>query len=214
MSKLEAVIFDYDGVLGETMELNFSAWQSAFRERGAEITRDDYFLLEGNQIIEVARILAQKNCMQDADYNSIVLAKEKNFRRNGTVPLYPGVKEFIELLKQKGKKRAVVSAAYYDRLASTNEPGFLDNFDVIVTGDRIIRGKPHPDPYLKAVEALGLSVDNCVVVENSPIGIQSAKAAGMYCIGICSTLHRKYLHQADVVVDKFSDLINLELFRF
>jgi beta-phosphoglucomutase len=81
--------------------------------------------------------------------------------------------------------------------------------DVIITGDKVYNCKPHPEPYLNAAKALSVGPLECVVVENAPVGIESAKSAGMYCIAICSTLERRYLEKADMIIDKFADLEKL-----
>ena len=83
---------------------------------------------------------------------------------------------------------------------------FLEKMDVIITGDKVRHCKPHPESYLNAAKHLSVDPSECIVVENAPIGIKSAKDAGMYCIAICSTLEKKHLQNADKVIDKFSDL--------
>lgn len=99
-----------------------------------------------------------------------------------------------------------VSGASYVRLARSLSQEFFKNLDVIITGDKVDNCKPHPEPYLNAAKALSISPTECIVVENAPMGIESAKRAGMFCIAICSTLEKNYLQKADVVIDKFMNL--------
>jgi beta-phosphoglucomutase len=82
----------------------------------------------------------------------------------------------------------------------------LQHFQVIVSGDGVQRGKPFPDPYLAAAQALQIPIGECVVVENAPVGIISAKAAGAYCVAIASTLPQEKLRGADEVIGSFSEL--------
>ncbi len=82
-------------------------------------------------------------------------------------------------------------------------------FDVIVAGNNVKKGKPHPEPYLKAAKLLNLKIDECVVVENAPYGIESAKCAGMYCIAISTSLPREFLTRADVVIDDIGKISSL-----
>jgi beta-phosphoglucomutase len=82
-------------------------------------------------------------------------------------------------------------------------------FDYAVTGDHVKRGKPHPDPYLKAAKGLGLRPRECIVVENAPLGIESAKRAGMFCVALTTSLPREYLKRADVVVDSLEDITGI-----
>lgn len=112
----------------------------------------------------------------------------------------------INKLKKKGYLLGLVSGGSYIRLSKSLDGKFLNNFDVIITGDKVNNCKPHPEPYLSAAKALSVSPSDCVVVENAPVGIESAKKAGMYCLTICSTLNNKYLQKADKIIDKFIDL--------
>ena len=100
---------------------------------------------------------------------------------------------------------AIVSAANYARLSKTLDPSILNEFNTVITGDKIDRGKPFPDPYLMAAKELGLEPSECLVVENAPVGIEAAKNAGMYCIAITSTLDKKYLSKADKIIGNFFD---------
>jgi len=79
----------------------------------------------------------------------------------------------------------------------------------VVTGDSVKKGKPHPEPYLKAASVLGLRPKQCLVVENAPFGIASAKKAGMFCIAITTSLPRDYLKQADIIVDRLEDITGI-----
>jgi beta-phosphoglucomutase len=80
-------------------------------------------------------------------------------------------------------------------------------FDVIVTGDDTDKGKPDPDPYLKGIRKLGLNRLDCVVVENAPLGIRSAKEAGVdYVIAVTTTLDASYLQEADDIMESAADL--------
>ena len=78
-----------------------------------------------------------------------------------------------------------------------------------MSGDDSVRGKPHPDPYLNAATKLGVLPQECLVIENAPLGIKSAKRAGIYCIAICSTLDKSYLSEADKIVENIKDINNI-----
>ncbi|GAI93777.1 unnamed protein product, partial [marine sediment metagenome] len=107
----------------------------------------------------------------------------------------------------------IVTAGLSERVHNSVPLKFLSKFDVVITGDKTIRGKPFSDPYLKGAEELGLKPEECIVVENAPLGIQAAKSAGAYCIAICSTLDRSYLEEADEIVEKFEDLNTLDFIK-
>ena len=77
---------------------------------------------------------------------------------------------------------------------------------VLVTSDDVSHGKPHPEPYLKGAEGLGVAPEECVVIEDAPAGIQSARASGMKVIGMASTYATDDLEHADAVVGKFRQI--------
>ena len=85
-------------------------------------------------------------------------------------------------------------------------------FDVIICGDDIAKGKPFPDPYLEGMKKLNLEPKDCIIVENSPIGVDSAKASGSYCVAICSTLSNQYFIKADVIFDTFEGMAKSDIF--
>jgi len=124
------------------------------------------------------------------------------------------VVDLIDKLYQSYIKIAIVSASNRERLMNTVSEEIRSKFDCIISGDDTREGKPHPDPYLTASRKLGVDIRNCVVIENAPLGITSAKRAGAYCIGISSTMDKKYLQEADEVIGKFTDLFELSLIKY
>ena len=84
--------------------------------------------------------------------------------------------------------------------------GIVGLFDAIVTGDEVTNGKPDPEPYRTVAGRLGLSPSECLVIENAPLGIQSARAAGMRCLALETTLPAGRLPQADRVFSSAGDL--------
>jgi len=82
----------------------------------------------------------------------------------------------------------------------------LKEFDVIVTRNTVKKTKPYPEPYLKAAASLGLDTGDCVVIENAPMGILSAKKAGMEVLAITTTLTKDHLQKADFIADSFGEI--------
>lgn len=195
----DAVIFDFDGVLGQTMEDNFSAWHQACLEFDIELKKDEYFLLEGLNVREVARTILVKNGVSTVHLTQLAELKEQNYLQNNRFALYPGANEILSRLKTR-LPLGLVTGAGRRRLEATLPEGFIDQFSAVITGDLVERPKPYPEPYLKAVEALEVKPQNTIAVENAPMGIESAKSAGLYCIAITSTLDASHLGDADTVV--------------
>ena len=205
--KIKAVLFDYDGVLADTMGDNYRAWQYAFKGCGVSLRRRDYFLLEGYPAIDVVKIMAKKYQLgKGAPLDQVLSKKEEFYQQHHRLVFYRGVLPILRRLKKKRVRLALVSGARQERVRATVPAKFLARFDTVITADGLGRNKPWPDPYRRAVSRLHALPEECVAIENSPVGIHSAKRAGIYCVGVCSTLRRSFLMEADEVVRAFHDL--------
>jgi beta-phosphoglucomutase-like phosphatase (HAD superfamily) len=101
---------------------------------------------------------------------------------------------------------AVVTGSERVTVESFMDKFFPGIFDVIVSGEDVHYGKPYPEPYLKAVDLLGIEKEECLVVENAPMGVESAKRAGLYCVGVPTYVSPNKLSQADIVLKDHSSL--------
>ena len=121
---------------------------------------------------------------------------------------FPVVTETLQMLRKNGIKLALVTGSNLKTVTEVLKKIGVDGaFDVIVSGDDTPRGKPFPDPYLKGIVKLAVPPENSVVVENAPLGLTSAKAAGVsYVIGVTTTLPAEYLKSADDIMPSFADL--------
>jgi beta-phosphoglucomutase len=207
--KYKAILFDFDGVLGKTMEDNYNAWVHSLAPYGIKIKREEYFLMEGAPPKKVAEIFLKKNHLGLEFVGDIVRSKERYYLENRKFSLYDGVQELLEYLKADGYQLGLVTGASHQRLMGTNITSLLSLFDVLITGDQINHGKPSPEPYLQGASKLLAPPSECLVIENAPLGIESAKKAGMLCIAICSTLSKKHLSQADKVLNSIKELSSL-----
>ena len=209
LKKYEAILFDFDGVLGKTMEDNYKAWVHSLTPYGIQVEREEYFLMEGAPPKKVAEIFLKKNHLGLESVGDIVQIKEAHYLENRSFSLYKGVEELVTSLKVNGLKLGLVTGAGRQRLMNTGITPFLNQFDVLVTGDQVVHGKPSPEPYLLGAQKLNITPSHCLVVENAPLGIESAKKAGMYCVAICSTLGREHLRLADEILNTISELPSL-----
>lgn len=203
-SRFKGILFDFDGTLADTMESHCRAWQVAFSEYGISLKESDYFPLEGLGLSEIAKIFG-KGC-SSSDLNEIVRKKKEYYIRNHQMYFYPGIEKLIKQLNNKKIPMGIVTAGHLDQLKGSVPHHFLEQFNVIVTGEQFTRGKPHPDPYLRGAKDLGLEPVKCVAIENAPIGVESAKKADIYCIAVCTTVGPDHLSQADEVVQNIEDL--------
>ena len=206
-TKPKAFLFDFDGTLANTMIYHFLAWKKTMFDVGINISEEDYYPLEGMKLIKVAEILCNKYNKKLNNYEELVKNKIKYFNRGGgKFELYPGVKNFLNLLEQNNILKGIVSAGTPDQLIKAAGSDFMNKFNAIVNGDSTTRGKPFPDPYLEGLKKLDVNAHECIAVENAPLGIVSAKKAGIYCVAICSTTTRKHLKEADLILQRFNEL--------
>jgi len=198
---LKAVIFDMDGVLVDSMPYHADAWVSVFKEVGINIRREDIYDIEGSNHIGIINLVFKKagRTPEHADFLRLSHNKQEIFSKINKVKVFEGIYECINTLKNKcllavasGSDRAVV-IEFIGRF-------FPETFSAVVTGNDVKEGKPSPEPYLKAVEMLKVKKNECIVIENAPLGVESAKRAGLYCIAIPTYVKPELLKDADIVL--------------
>jgi HAD superfamily hydrolase (TIGR01509 family) len=204
---LKAIIFDFDGVLADSMPYHAHAWKLAFEKAGVEINKDDIYEIEGSNHVGIIQLMFQKmdKSPQPHQFDEIAQEKRKIFSQIANLKNFEDMDKCLSQLKNKFKL-AVVSGA--DKNAVFNMVGrfYPDVFDVIVTGEDVDNGKPSPEPYLKALGLLNVEKNECIVVENAPLGVNSAKNAGLYCVAVPTYVDPDKLDKADVVVKDHSGL--------
>lgn len=207
--KLKAVLFDYDGVIMDSMEKNCLAWKLALAAYRIKLEKIDYLVLEGLDPISIAIRLTEKSGFDQKIISAIVALKEKNFLSLGKVKPFAGVYKMLRELKKRGVLLALVSGAQRKRIFDSTPLVILNFFDVIVSSNDNIQPKPSPEPYLFALKKLSASPKDAIIVENSPLGIISANATGSYCIAISSTLQKNYLGGSDKIVATIGQLMKI-----
>ena len=119
------------------------------------------------------------------------------------------MQDLLDWIDEKGMKTALVTGTKRERVIAILEKfKLMDKFMVIITADDVMFSKPAPEPYLLAAELLDVEASECVVIENAPLGVMSAKNAGMRCIALTTTLSKMHLKQADVIADDLDEALN------
>ncbi len=204
----KAIIFDFDGVIADTMSDNLKAWQMAFENYGIKIEALDYYLLEGMGRFDIARKLTKTYNFSDSEIQNIVISKEANYRQINQFRFYDEIESILSIVKNGQYKIGLVTGASRDRIQNTLTIDIKDYFDNIITADDVENGKPNPEPYIKSCELLGVLPENAIVIENARLGIQSAKSAGCKCYAIETTLNALYLQEADLIFKNHHLLLN------
>jgi beta-phosphoglucomutase len=183
----KAVIFDLDGVLVDSMHFHYQAWSETFDKVGIDISEEEVYEREGepNKVIAMEVYKKYKGQEPNLDIlNSIIETKKEVYKRISKVQIIPGILELLTSLKDKNVKLGIVTGSTSIADTFQQHKEFLALFDVIITGEDAKKSKPAPDPYNMAVEELGISKKNSYVVENAPLGIKSAVAAGLTCFAV------------------------------
>ena len=206
---IRGVLFDFDGVLAETLPFHLKAWKVVFNELNIQPDELSILLNEGQPAWKIAQAMAKKYSLDLDENKAKHYAHLKNtiFRKN-KINIYPEIPDILNFCKQKDLKTGLVTGAVYENVKAVVPENLLSLFDVKICEGDYLSGKPSPDPYISGAEKLDLFPCDCLVVENAPLGIQSAKSAGCFCIAIMTTLHREHLAGADVILEDHKSLFH------
>ena len=185
---IKAALIDNDGVLFDSMKNHTRAWVKLMKKNGIKCTRDEFYELEGMTGSEIIKMKfktgAGKNITDD-EAHALYGVKTRYFRELGEAPIMPGAVRVLETLKDAGVQNVLVTGSQQTTLLERIDKDFPKLFgEVKVTGHDVRRGKPNPEPYLKAMAKANKKTNECIVIENAPLGVQAAHAAGCFTIGV------------------------------
>jgi len=209
---LKAVIFDMDGVIIDSEPTHMKLESETYKKLGIEITEDDHNSFVGSTSQYMWEALKNKYKLNQTLEELIEYERNLYFKHLNSeeceITLIGGVKELIEDLYDNGIKLAIASSSPLNVInAITKKFQIEEYFDVFVTGDDVKRSKPEPDIFLYASEKLGVSTDNCLVIEDSHNGVRAAKKAGIKCVGInTDAAGRQDISMADLVINNFKEV--------
>ena len=183
---MTAVIFDCDGTLVDSEPLARTAWERALAAHGYALTDADAEASVGLPYPRVHAYFAERVPLPAAEPFWGELSAELFALIDSDLVRFDDAVEAARELRSRGVPVAVASSSPRERLQRTlGRAGLLDAFDVVVSGDEVANGKPAPDMFLLAASKLGVAPEDCIVVEDSPPGVQAGVAAGMKTIGVC-----------------------------
>ncbi|MBO4802768.1 MAG: HAD-IA family hydrolase [Bacteroidaceae bacterium] len=189
-----AVFFDMDGVLFDSMPGHAFAWAKVMTEYGLPMKEVDAFVNEGRTGIGTISIFTQRYWGRDATEEEArelyrrktIVFNEYMASRGGEAPEIPGAGAVLNKVRACGMKRVLVTGSAQQSLLTRLEQHYPGHFtaDLMVTGDDVRYGKPNPEPYLMALKKAGVTANEALVVENAPLGVRAAVAAGIPTIAV------------------------------
>ncbi len=195
---IRCVLFDMDGVLFDSMPNHAIAWTRAVQQYGLSITREEVFLNEGRTGSGTINALTQRTWGRQAteeEVQNIYRTKSEIFNACPTAPPMPGAAEVLSKITRMQLLPLIVTGSGQQSLLDRLNKHYPDVFkkELMVTAFDVKLGKPHPEPYLMGLVKAGAALNSdgsplhpskAVVVENAPLGVQAAKAAGIYTIAV------------------------------
>jgi beta-phosphoglucomutase family hydrolase len=206
---IEAVIFDLDGVIAETEHAHIQAEKTTMLKHGVKISEDELHQFTGTTAKQMFTDLIRKYKL-NVTFDEIFNEKEKIMFRLLEKEVQPtkGVIELIRKLKQIGIKLGIGSSSH-KRLIEyiLKRLDIAPLFDAVVGAEDIVNSKPNPEIFLTCAKRLHVSPEACLVVEDSKLGVEAAKKAGMKCMGYRNpNSGNQDLSKADFVTNDFSKL--------
>ena len=184
---IRGVIFDLDGVLTDTSEFHYLAWQRLADEEGYPFNREINEHLRGMSRADSLRIILGERCVSAGHFQEMLERKNRYYQEliQSVTPanLLPGALELLDELRAAGIKIAIGSASKNARPV-IERLGIADRVDAVADGYSVEQQKPAPDLFLHAAAQLGLEPAQCLVVEDAASGVEAALAAGMWVVGL------------------------------
>lgn len=211
--QLKGVFFDMDGVLYDSMKNHAESWEQAMKLHDVKYPKYNSYLNEGRTgraTINWAFNKAKNRNATQHEIDSIYAAKTKLMQNLPVAPMIPHMKELITQLIHSNIQVMVVTGSNQKSLIDRICKDYQINRDLIITGADVKNGKPHPEPYLKALTKSQLSHNEVIIIENAPLGIQSAVAANIFTIAInTGILDNKTLAEAGAngIINNSNELI-------
>jgi beta-phosphoglucomutase family hydrolase len=181
-------IFDCDGTLADTMPLHYRAWTRIVAELGGSFPEELFYQLGGKPTAQIFGLLRDEHGLKVGDVQKAAERKEEYFLE--MIHEIKPIEAVLQIARRWHgiKPMAVASGGFRRQVEQTLDTlGIRSLFDAVVCVEDYARGKPFPDPFLEAARRLSVLPTECLVFEDSPLGVQAAEAAGMQCVFVPRT---------------------------
>lgn len=208
MRKFQGILFDMDGVLIDSEPVHIQKWIEVLKDFGISVDRSYFDSFIGVPDEEIASRIKEKFNLK-IEQDNLLKAKRKRYWQYIESELSPSSTLIESIHSLERYKLGVVTASKKSEAEIiTNRIGVYSMFQVIVSCDETLRNKPFPDIYLKASDYLGISTKDLIAIEDSVFGVQSAKAAGLFVVGVTNSLPGIRHENADYVCENTLDAIS------
>ena len=184
-----AALIDMDGTLYDSMPRHADAWYRLMTELGVECEHDEFFLYEGRTGRDTIRILFKRAFgreVSDAECEELYKRKTRYFSELPPVEPMPGADRMISLFQTRSINTVLVTGSGQRSLIDRLERDYPGAFppERQITSRDVVHGKPHPEPYLRAMDRVGAFPDSSIAVDNAPMGVMSGADSGAFTIGV------------------------------
>ena len=222
---LRAVIFDFDGVITDSEILHFRAFNQVLRQYGIELTKQEYYktYLGFNDADCYGLLINQGLLKAEMEQISNLIEEKKQIYKELAKTegkMIEGVRDFLTLLEENSVTMAICSGSLLTEVEMVLEDtGLRHMFEVIVSGEQVKKGKPHPEGFILALKKLNknsqspIAAGECIVIEDSHWGLQAGKAAGMHTIAVTNSYDAEQLAMAEKIVSRLNELTIEEMHK-
>jgi beta-phosphoglucomutase len=208
---LQAVIFDFNGIIVDDEPIHFRLFQKVLGEEGIVLTEEAYYaryLGFDDRGAFTTAFRESQRLLDEAKLDELIARKAVYYQNaiRSQVAIFPGVVNLVAALADNVPLAVASGALRHEIKTILATAGLLDRFRAIVSAEDVERGKPEPDIFLKALAALNhpseepLQPASCVVIEDSKEGIRGARRAGMKCLAVTNSHPAELLGEANVIV--------------
>jgi beta-phosphoglucomutase len=209
MSELKAALFDIDGTLMDNNEYHKMAWMQYLEGQGREMSDEEFKKnVSGRTNLDAVQRIYGKE-MSDEEASKYYLAKEEIYRKLYRPYISPihGLLEFLKDLHDHGIVMAIATSGIQVNIDFMFEHiPIKQYFKEVIQSKDITKGKPDPEIFIKAAQAVGFPPENCVVFEDSLAGVKAAKKAGIKVVALTTSEEKKDLKKADLVIKNYNEI--------
>lgn len=207
---IRAIIFDFDGLILETEGPSYLSWKEVYQSFGLTLPFSTWSTIIGTTQGEFDPSLElHKQVKGRVDWDEVESRRQASEQALiETQPVLPGVEQYLQDARRLGLKTGLASSSSCNWVVGhLKRLGLEDHFDCICASDDVKHTKPDPELYHCVLRGLGVSADQAIALEDSPIGIRAAKQAGIFCVVVPNPLTSQLiLNQADLLLDSLAEI--------